>query len=87
MVRVTKLTSTLPAVTLKVEGQIVGESAAVLDRECATLLATTDEILLDLSAVTYIDTDGLRTLRRIAAGRLIVVNCSPLIREMLREEA
>jgi anti-anti-sigma regulatory factor len=86
MLRLTKAAQNGSAMTLRVEGRIVGEWAAFLERECAALVQDSRPVYLDLSDVTYIDTIGVGMLNRLAPGRFTITNCPPLIRELLGGE-
>jgi anti-anti-sigma regulatory factor len=68
---------------LCVEGQITGEWAHLLERECRALLATDGVVRLDLGAVTYVDRTGVNVLTRLARNSVELVNCLPLIEELL----
>ena len=85
MLRLTMVPNPTPVVTLKVEGQIVGEWAGALERECSALVAGGAQVLLDLSGVIYIDTDGVSMLKALPTAGIVVVNCTPIIQELLAE--
>lgn len=83
MLRLTRPESIAPRMALCVEGQITGEWAHLLERECRALLATDGSVRLDLGAVTYIDRTGVIVLGRLARDSVELVNCLPLIQELL----
>jgi hypothetical protein len=85
MLRLTP-TSDPTAVTLKAEGRIVAEWGDLLERECVARVARGERVRLDLGGVTYVDGVGVDVLRRLAPARIEIVNCRPLIGELLREE-
>ena len=87
MLRVTKIAPNPAFPTLKVEGQIVSQWAAFLAGECAEVLALATRINLDLADVSYIDSNGAEMLRRLPSDRVTLVNCTPLIEELLTREA
>lgn len=87
MLRVTRLAPDSSCPTLKVEGQIVSEWAAVLAAECAAVLSRGSRIKLDLADVSYIDSRGAEMLRSLPSDRVSLVNCTPLIEDLLSREA
>jgi anti-anti-sigma regulatory factor len=73
-------------VTLRVEGELVAEWVGLMEDECQLLRATSENLLLDLSGVTYVDGHGVNRLREIESGGVTLVRCPPLIRLMLAED-
>lgn len=87
MLRLTR-TSRLPhEVVLKVEGQIVAEWVGLLEQECLELLGAGRRVLLDLADVSYLDRRAVRLLQDLAARSVGIINCPPLVDELLREDA
>ncbi len=84
MLRLTKLQDPTRGITIKVEGQIVAEWGAFLEQECLSLPATGAPISIDLAGVHFVDTRGIEVLQRLAAARLTLVHCPPLVDELLR---
>jgi anti-anti-sigma regulatory factor len=85
VLRLTVVPTTLPVVTLRVEGQIVGEWARALERECSALVAEGARVLLDLSGVMYIDAQGVAALRALPTAEIVVINCTPIIQGLLAD--
>lgn len=56
----------------------------MLEDECLRALRETHTLVLDVSAVTFIDSAGVTMLRRIARENLEIVYASPLVAELLR---
>ncbi len=71
-------------ITVRAEGRIVSDWVEVLERECAMSLEQAQRVEIDLSGVTFIDGRGIEVLRRLRAGRLGIVNCSPFLEDLLR---
>jgi anti-anti-sigma regulatory factor len=87
MLRLTRISLGTSEVVLKVQGQIVGEWVALLESECRELLAKERQVTLDLSEVSYLDRQAVRLLREFRLGSLGLVNCPPLVEELLTEDA
>jgi anti-anti-sigma regulatory factor len=87
MLRLTRTLLGTSEVVLKADGQIVGEWVALLESECRELLATDHQVALDLSDVSYLDRQAVRLLRELTRGSVGLVNCPPLVEELLTEDA
>lgn len=87
MLRLTRTSARPQQVILKAEGQIVAEWVDILEQECLDLLATDQQVLLDLGDVSYVDRRAVRLLRELATRPLAIINCSPLVEELLTEDA
>ena len=87
MLRVTRTTRLPHDVILLLEGQIVAEWVELLEAECLTLLQADQNVLLDLSQVSYLDRRGARLLRGLAARSVQLINCPPLVADLVREDA
>jgi len=86
MLRLTRTAETPEEVVLKAEGQIVAEWVSVLEEEVRQLNAPDRQVVLDMGEVNYLDSRAVRLLRGLAAGPLSLVNCSPLVEELLAED-
>jgi anti-anti-sigma regulatory factor len=87
MLRLTRTTRLPHEVVLVVEGQIVAEWVGLLEAECLELLGTDRILLLDLADVSYLDRRAVRLLRELAARSVTLINCPPLVEELVREDA
>ncbi len=86
MLRLTRIPSNDPGVTLRAEGRVVGEWAMLLERECAAAAGEFGVVHLDLAAVAYVDTKGVAALRRLVRSQVTIGGCPPLIHELLGED-
>jgi anti-anti-sigma regulatory factor len=87
MLRLTRTTRFPHEVILLLEGQIVAEWVELLEAECLTLLRTDQKVLLDLSRVSYLDRRAARLLRDLAARSVQLINCPPLVADLVTEDA
>ena len=86
MLRLTRKGELERTVTLQVEGRLVLDWAPLLEREVEALLTTFQSVRLDLAQVAYVDGDGRETLKRLLSRRIEIVNCPPLILQILAIE-
>jgi len=85
MLRITRQASD-DSITLRIEGRIASEWALELERECRVLLAQGRRIALDFQDVRDIDRRGCRILRALTTHGIRIVNSTPLIDDVLRNE-
>jgi anti-anti-sigma regulatory factor len=87
MFRLTRVTPAPDEVVLVIEGRLYGEWVELLEDECAQLLRTTQRVLLDLASLSFVDRRGARLLRKLATDQVVLINCPPLVDELVREDA
>lgn len=72
------------AVTLKVEGRLVGPWVNELKNACEQQLATKLSLNLDVADLSFADHAGLNLLLRLRARGVRLLNGSPFLEEELR---
>ena len=87
MLRLTRTTRLPHEVVLVLEGQIVAEWVELLEAECLELLGTERKLFLDLADVSFLDQRGVLLLRKLAARSVTLINCPPLMDELVTEDA
>lgn len=70
--------------TLVLEGRIVSDWVALLEDECVGAFGEKRDVILDFSAVLFIDGRGVEMLRRIVTKHLQIINASPLVEDLLQ---
>ncbi len=85
MLRITRTGEGPSDVTLKLEGRVVSDWVPLLREECLRILKKQKRVRLDFSGVTFIDDRGVEMLKGIVSERVRLMNCSPLIEELLQE--
>ena len=83
MLRITEVSRSCSAVSLKLEGRIACEWASLLEEHCMTLLERTESLRLDLSGVSFIEPRGVEALTRIMARGVKIMNCPSFIEALL----
>jgi anti-anti-sigma regulatory factor len=84
MVRISVTGSSLDAVSLLLEGQLIGEAVDELDSSCEQALANGRRLILDLAGVSFIDRKGVALFHRLATRNVSIVNCSGFVTERLK---
>jgi ABC-type transporter Mla MlaB component len=64
--RITRAEGSRSRATLKLEGRVVAEWAALLERECSDLLRSSTAVSLDLAGVGFVDHAGVEALVRLS---------------------
>src|SRR5439155_13071237 len=83
MLRLTRTQERPHQITLKAEGRMVAEWVDLLEAECLELASGERQVLLDLGDVSYLDRRAVLMLRELTNRRISIVNCSPLVEELL----
>jgi anti-anti-sigma regulatory factor len=77
--RITREKGSPSHATLKLEGSIVAEWAALLERECTGLLRSRSAVHLDLASVGFVDRAAVEALERLSrAGVEISCRSGPV---------
>ncbi len=64
--RITREERARSRATLRLEGRVVAEWAALLERECSDLRRSWAEVSLDLAGVSFVDQAGVEALERLS---------------------
>ena len=73
--------------TLRLEGHLVGPWVEQLELSCEQLLGDNKPLTLDLTAVSFVDQDGIALLRQLKLRGVAIINCSQFIAHQLKGEA
>jgi len=84
MIRISVTESTGSAVTLLIEGKVIGEAVDELNLCCDQALAEGRRLTLDVAGVSFIDRKGVALFHRLAAHQVSVVNCPAFVAEQLK---
>ena len=66
VLRITREVGSRSRATLRLEGSVVAEWAALLERECSGLLRSRGAVSLDLAGVRFVDRAGVEALERLS---------------------
>lgn len=71
--------------TLKVEGKLTGRSVGEFSRACLPHLDRPVDLVLDFTAVAFLDDTAVRVVRDLRRRNVRVRGCSPLVANLLKE--
>jgi anti-anti-sigma regulatory factor len=84
MLRITKTFEDNLGITLRLDGKIISTTAPDLEELCfQSRNGGNKSISLDLSGVTFIDNDGLETLKKIESRGVVMINGSLFVETLL----
>ena len=86
MLKITRLSRGVPALTVKLEGQFLGPWVPAVRDACRERGRRSGRLLLDLAAVTYADAAGVQLLRDLVGEGVEIAACSGFVAELLRAE-
>jgi ABC-type transporter Mla MlaB component len=72
--------------TLRLEGHLVGPWLGQLQLSCEQVLGESKRITLDLTAVSFVDRDGVALLRELKMRGVALINCSPFLAHQIKGE-
>jgi len=70
--------------TLSLEGRVIGPWVDELRHSCERILATGATLTIDLTEVAFVERDGVRLLKSLVDGGVVVVNCPAFVCEQLK---
>jgi hypothetical protein len=70
----------------KLEGKLLGPWVDELRNICAPPLQRSEQVHLDLAAVTFADAAGARLLRELIRQGITIIHCSGFLAELLHVE-
>ena len=83
---ITRERSSPERTTLRLEGRLVAEWAAILERECSTLHHAGRAVSLDMTQVGFVDRAGIEALARLSRQG-VEIRCRPgLVASVLEGE-
>jgi len=87
MIRITVVTSLGARTRVIVEGRIAKGSSVELANACLEHLAQGNHLVLDLSGVTFADSDGVALVRDLIKRGCLLEECSELVRTLVEDHS
>ena len=69
---------------MRLEGRMIGAWVEEVRRSCRDELGRGAAVTLDLSAVSFVDADGVVLLRELASRHVALANSTPFVAAQLR---
>jgi anti-anti-sigma regulatory factor len=84
--RITREMGSPSRATLKLEGSIASQWAALLERECSDLFRSCSAVRLDLAGVAFVDRAGVEALERLSRAGAEISCRSGVVASVLEGE-
>ena len=84
MLKLTRLSRTVRALTIKLEGELLEPWVPTVRDACKQRGPRSGRLLLDLAAVSFADAAGVRLLRDLVGEGVEIIACSAFVGELLR---
>ena len=84
MLKISEDKQTKRAVTLRIEGRVVGPWVGELRKACEPLLSDGSKLVLDLTDVSFVEESGLLLLASLQTRGVKLLNPTPFVEEQLK---
>jgi anti-anti-sigma regulatory factor len=83
VLKITEVSQSEAAITLKLEGKVLAPWVDELRRLCTEVPRASKQIHLDLDAVTFLDESGAELMRELIRQGITIARCSEFIAQLL----
>ena len=84
MLRITTVGIHTSSPIIKLEGKLLEPWVGEVRRVCAELSASSNNLRLDLAALTFVDAAGMCLLRELRQAHVVLVGCSVFVAALLQ---
>lgn len=85
MLRITVVAAAAKSIVMRLEGHVDREGGALLERECGSWLVAGAAVILDMTAIRFVDRAGIAALGRLARAG-VEIRCSGVVACVLESE-
>lgn len=85
MLRIVEENLTNDSMTLRLDGRLISQWVGLLRSSCEQAFHNDGRLILDLAGVSFADPEGVQLLRQLEQQQVTIVNCSPFLREQLKQ--
>jgi anti-anti-sigma regulatory factor len=86
VLKITEIARNNSGVTFKLEGKLLGPWMEELRNVCRHPLDRSEQVRLDLTAVTFVNAAGAELLRELIRQGIVITQCSAFVAELLHAE-
>lgn len=87
MLRITPTQSGNHHIILRLEGRVAGPWVMELWKACEKVLGEGQALALDLAEVSFLDSAGVTLLTQVRSRGVELTECSPFVKEQLKESS
>ena len=84
MLKISQVNPVNHALTLRVEGRLVGPWVQEARNACERVLSEGRSLKLDLGEVSFVDQEGIKLLSMLRSRGVELIDCSPFVEEQLK---
>lgn len=85
MLRITEDNLTNGWMKLRLDGRLANEWVEILRSSCEQAFQNQSHLTVDLAGVSFADYEGVRLLQQLERQEVTLVNCSPFLREQMKQ--
>jgi len=85
MLRIVEMNTANESLTLRLDGRLVSQWVEVLRSSCEQASQQDGRLILDLAGMNFADYEGVQLLRQLEQRHITFINCSPFLREQLKQ--
>jgi anti-anti-sigma regulatory factor len=85
MLRIVEEDATNNSMRLRLDGRLVGQWVGLLRSSCEQAFHNDGRLVLDLAGVSFADHEGVQLLQQLEQLQVTIINCSPFLREQLKQ--
>jgi hypothetical protein len=71
--------------TLRLDGRLVNQWIGLLLLSCEEAFEKKSRLILDLGGLNFANHEGIQLLKQLQQRKVTLTNCSPFLREQLKE--
>jgi ABC-type transporter Mla MlaB component len=72
--------------TLHLDGSLVSEWIGILRSSCDQVFREDGRLILNLAGLSFSDHEGIKLLQHLQQQQVAFINCSPFLREQLKQQ-
>ena len=72
---------------LRLDGSLASQWVGLMRSSCEQAFRDAEHLIIDLAGVSFADHEGVQLLRQLEELQVTLINCSPFLREQLKQPA
>ena len=85
MLRIVEENAANDSMILRLDGRLISEWVGLLRSNCERAFGQGACLILDLAGVIFADHEGVQLLQQLEQQQVTIINCSPFLREQLKQ--
>jgi len=85
MLRIVKERGSNHSIVLRLDGRLVTEWVEILRTSCEQAFSSGEPLSLDMGGLSFSDHEGIKLLLQLQQRQVMLINCSPFLREQLKQ--